>query len=439
MLLKGNQRGGGRQMALHLLNGEGNEHVHVHEVSGFIASDVLGAFNEAHAISKGTKCRQFMYSLSLNPPLNENVPIETFEQTLERVEKKLGLEGQPRVVVFHEKEGRRHAHCVWSRIDTDNMKAINIAHDRRKLNDLSKNLFIEQGWQMPEGFRDKNRKNPLNYNRAEWQQAARIGRKPQEIKRELQECWAVSDNKQSFENALRETGYYLAKGDKRGFVVLDIHGEVYSLSRQLGVKQAALSERLGKSEALPSVSETKMRIDQQLSNLFKKYTNELSTAHHKQMQPLLQHKQSMTLTHRNIREKLKNYQSERWQSEQQRRSTRIRKGFKGLLDKFNGRYWKTRKQNEQEAWQSHLRDQKQREELINQQLTERQSLQIQLNLLREQQNQERIALIRDLSHISPNDHAPDTEKLLEPDHVQTHEPDHWDEQQRPEIDLEPDF
>jgi len=75
MILKGNQRAGGRQMALHLLNGDQNEHVSVHEVSGFMADDVLGALNEAYAVSKGTKCKQFMYSLSLSPPQNENVPI----------------------------------------------------------------------------------------------------------------------------------------------------------------------------------------------------------------------------------------------------------------------------------------------------------------------------------------------------------------------------
>ena len=33
-------------MALHLQNGEQNEHVNVHEVRGFIASDVLGALND---------------------------------------------------------------------------------------------------------------------------------------------------------------------------------------------------------------------------------------------------------------------------------------------------------------------------------------------------------------------------------------------------------
>lgn len=95
MILKGNQRAGGRQMALHLLNSAQNEHVTVHEVSGFMASDVLGALNEAYALSKGTKCTQFMYALSLNPPEMESVPVDVFENALERIEKKLGLEGQP--------------------------------------------------------------------------------------------------------------------------------------------------------------------------------------------------------------------------------------------------------------------------------------------------------------------------------------------------------
>jgi len=55
MILKGNQRAGGRQMALHLLNSGQNEHVTVHEVSGFMASDLLGALNEAYALSKGSE------------------------------------------------------------------------------------------------------------------------------------------------------------------------------------------------------------------------------------------------------------------------------------------------------------------------------------------------------------------------------------------------
>ena len=338
MILKGNQRAGGRQMALHLLNGEQNEHVNVHEVRGFMAEDVLGALNEAYALSKGTKCKQFMYSLSLSPPQDQSVGIETFEQTLERIEKKLGLEGQPRVVVFHEKEGRRHAHCVWSRIDIEAMKAINIAFPKRKLNDIAKSLYLENGWKLPEGFKDKTQKNPLSYTRDEWQQAKRIGRKAADIKRELQECWAVSDDKNSFKNALQEKGYALARGDKRGFVAVDIYGEVYSLTRQLGQKAKDLESRLGKAENQPSVSEVKATIQTQLSTLFKGYTDELNAHHKAQAKPLQHAKVAMIKNHREIRTSLDTFQSQRWQSEEMKRAASIRSGFKGIWDKLNGRY-----------------------------------------------------------------------------------------------------
>jgi len=84
-----------------------------------------------------------MFSVSVNPPQNETALPEYFENALARIEEKLGLSGQSRVVVFHEKEGRRHAHCIWSRIDAQEMKAINLPHYKRKLNEISKKLFLE--------------------------------------------------------------------------------------------------------------------------------------------------------------------------------------------------------------------------------------------------------------------------------------------------------
>lgn len=47
MILKGSQRSGGKQLGLHLLREDQNEHVEVHEVSGFVSETVLGAMKEA--------------------------------------------------------------------------------------------------------------------------------------------------------------------------------------------------------------------------------------------------------------------------------------------------------------------------------------------------------------------------------------------------------
>ncbi len=406
MILKGNQRGGGRQMALHLLNHETNEHVTVHEVRGFMADDVLGALNEAHALSKGTKCRQYMYSLSLSPPEEEHVPVKVFENALERIEKKLGLEDQPRVIVFHEKEGRRHAHAVWSRIDSEEMKAINISHPKRKLNDIARKIFIEQEWRLPEGFRDKSKTSPLNYTRQEWQQALRIGRKADDIKRELQQSWTCSDNKEGFKHALEEQGYYLAQG-RRGFVAVDVHGEIYSLTRQLGKKKPELEAQLGSCDDLPTVEDIKTNIHGRLSKLFKGFADDLNLQHEKETQPLKQEKDELVQAHKEQRETLEKRLQERWQIEENQRIARIRRGFKGIWDKVNGRYWRNRKLNEKETLLALKRDEKEQEKLIFEQQEQRQKLQALIKQLREKQDKEKKALFRDLSQVKLQENAPD--------------------------------
>jgi len=414
MILKGNQRGGGQQMALHLLNVDHNEHVTIHEVKGFVSSDVQGALNEAYALSKGTKCRQFMYSLSLNPPQDAYVSIETFETTLDRVENKLGLENQPRVVIFHEKEGRRHAHCVWSRIDTDEMKAINISHPKLKLKTVAKQLYLENNWDMPKGFIDKSQKDPLNYTRQEWQQALRTNQNPKVIKAALQESWAISDSKIAFENALQDRGYYLARGDRRGYVALDLYGEVYSLSSKIGVKKADLQKRLGKTENLPSVTETKLSISRKLSKKFITYHNELKQKHQQERKPLVHAKQIMKQQHREDRKLQELSHEKRWQAEELERSARLRKGVKGIWDRLTGSHQKTRAKNEKETQKYQQRDKNEKETLISDQLTKRRILQDQIQQLRQKQINECAEFFKSMNQQYKNiDRQDEIRKLYE--------------------------
>lgn len=74
MILQGNQRSGATDLANHLLKDE-NDHVTVHELRGFVANDLHGALREAHAISKATKAKQFMFSLALiRRPMPQSLP-----------------------------------------------------------------------------------------------------------------------------------------------------------------------------------------------------------------------------------------------------------------------------------------------------------------------------------------------------------------------------
>ena len=164
-----------------------------------------------------------MFSLSLNPPLSARVKTEEFEAAIDRIEGELGLSGMPRAIVFHEKQGRRHAHCVWSRIMPDEMKAVQLSYSHNKLMRVARELFIEHGWQMPRGLVQSGDADPRNFSLAQWQQAKRQHKDPRAIKTALQDAWAISDSKASFECALRDRGFWLARGDRRGFVAIDTH------------------------------------------------------------------------------------------------------------------------------------------------------------------------------------------------------------------------
>lgn len=173
MILKGKERGNGKQLATYLLTVADNEHVELHHLRGFSSNTLKSALQEIDAISRGTRARNTMFSLSLNPPPQERVSVREFEKAISDVEKALGLEGQPRAVVFHEKDGRRHAHVVWSRINSKEMKAVNLAHFKLKLKDVSRELLLEHGWKLPKGLMNSKERDPATYSRMEWEQAQR--------------------------------------------------------------------------------------------------------------------------------------------------------------------------------------------------------------------------------------------------------------------------
>lgn len=374
MILVGNQRGGSRNLAAHLLSPE-NEAVEVHEVRGFAADDVHGAFQEAHAMSKGTRCKQFLFSLSFNPPPQEQVHTDVFEDAISRAEDKLGLTDQPRVIIFHEKEGRRHAHVVWSRIDTEEMKAVQLSFTHRKLQDLSRELYLEHGWRMPEGLADKSRSDPRNFTLDEWQQAKRQGHDPRTIKTALQDAWAVSDNKAALANALTERGFTLARGDRRGYLAVDHAGEAYALPKWAGVKTKDVRARLGEADTLPSIEEAKAQFAQEMRPALTRWERQLQDRIDAHLARTESQKCELLERQTAERNTLFDGIEERRIKETQARQERFRTGIAGLWDRLRGEHRRLREENEKEAYDALLRDRREKDELIFAQLEQRRTLQ----------------------------------------------------------------
>lgn len=397
MILKGSQRGGASNLSAHLMNERDNDHITVLEVRGFVARDLHGAFAEAHAISKGTKCEQFLFSLSLSPPKDHTGSVQDFIDAINRAEEKLNLTNQPRAIVLHEKEGRRHAHVVWSRIDAKKMTAINMPHFKRKLNDLARELYLDHGWELPNGLRRDGGKSPLNFTLGEWQQAKRLNLDPREIKQSFIDAWHRSDSAKGFQNALEERGYFLCRGDRRGFVAMDTKGEVFSVARMLGVKTKEVNARLGDPQDFQSVEQTHAAIEAKMSDKLHGFVEDVERKHAKDFEPLKAKRTAMVASHRIERAKLKRGQEKRWQMETKERSARLQNGLKGVWQKLSGAASNIRTQNEHEAWDSLKRDQRQRDDLVKVQMKERQSLQKQIDALRRKHAQDRSILARDIA------------------------------------------
>jgi hypothetical protein len=396
MILKGSQRGGGQDLAVHLMRTDQNEHVRLHETRGFMSDDLRGAFKEAEAISRVTKCRQFLFSLSLSPPEREKVPVDVFEQAIERIEARLGLEGQPRAIVFHEKEGRRHAHCVWSRIDAQSMTARPLSFFKRKLVGVSRELYLEQGWTMPRGLVNAAERNPTNFTLAEWQQAKRQGIDPRWLKQTLQDCWARSDNRRAFVRGLEEHGFFLAKGDKRSFVVVDHAGEVHSLPRALGLKTKDVKDRMGDDVELSSVAEVKRLIGERMSAAMRRHIDEARAEFRARVAVLDRQRVAMTIQHRNMRRDLDQRLDDEWKDETRERMARLPTGLRGLWHRITGRYQEVRGQNEAEAKATRLRHAQEGQKVIEAQLHERSELQREFKTLRQQQAAQLLDLRRDV-------------------------------------------
>ena len=378
MILVGNPRGGASDLASHLLKQE-NELVEVHELRGFVADDLHGAFQESYAISRGTKCKQFLFSLSLNPPKGAEVSNDQFLQAVDRAETKLGLTGQPRAVVFHEKRGddgavRRHAHAVWSRIDSDEMKAVPLPHSKRKMQEVSRDLYLEHGWTMPRGLAVSGERDPRNFSLAEWQQAKRIEQDPREIKAAFQDAWAISDNKAAFTHALQERGYWLCRGDKRGYVALDVHGEVHNIAKRAGVKTKVVRERLGDMEALPSVAETKIEIARTMQRKMDDFQREVAEKEAKEREAAQAKRAALRDHQKAERDALQEALTHRQAAEEKERQARLRTGLLGLWDRLRGERKRTLDRNAQEAEAASIRDRKQELATETAQLAQRREL-----------------------------------------------------------------
>ncbi len=266
MVIKGGSISGAARFAAHLQRTDTNEiRNEVIEMRDVAAPDLRGALREMEAVAAACpNCKKPLYQASINTQAHERMTDEQRMKAVDRLEKELGLTGQPRVVVVHEKnDGREHCHVVWSRIDLDKMRVISDSHNYRKHELVARELEREFGHERVQGAhieRNGQPRPPRTPSHKEIQQGARTGVSPKQAREHLTALWQRADNGKAFAEGLAQSGWILARGDRRDFVAIDQKGGTHSLSRRIdGATAKMVRERLAdlKPETLPSVAEAR--------------------------------------------------------------------------------------------------------------------------------------------------------------------------------------
>jgi hypothetical protein len=264
VVIKGKSVAGAKRLATHLERADTNERVEIKELRGVAGRDLHDALREMELIASACpNCKKPFYHASINTRADERMTPEQRAQAIDRLEKELGLSGQPRAVVAHEKKDREHCHVVWSRIDLDKMRVISDSHNYRKHELVARELEKEFGHERVQGAhieRDGKPRPERTPSHKEHQQAERTGISPKAARALMTEIWRTTDSGAGFQAALEERDWLLARGDRRDFVGIDPRGGTHSLARRIqGATAKDVRERFADLDprALASVAEAR--------------------------------------------------------------------------------------------------------------------------------------------------------------------------------------
>jgi hypothetical protein len=264
VIIKGKSRAGPSQLARHLGRTDTNERVAVLQLDS--AGTPEQAFRDWQTYTLATQGKLGLYHANIDPDAKYDMAPGQWMRAVDILEEELGLKGQPRAVVMHEKHGREHIHVVWARTDMETLRLRSDSQNYQAHERASLRMEREFGHEHVPGKhakrdRDAQPEFPSSeVSHDEWQQGERTGLNHRDRKAQVMALYEASDSGPAFKAALEDAGYMLARGDRRDFVILDEDAKVHSLGRQLPrVTSKDLRAFMAEvdPEALPGVKEAR--------------------------------------------------------------------------------------------------------------------------------------------------------------------------------------
>lgn len=234
MVITGKTRTNAKQLGEYLVTQGENERIEVLDVRGATSWHVPHAVLEFGLAAELTRGRKGLYHATIDPAYGEdNLTQEQWQRCADVLGEQLGLAGQPRVIVLHNKKGRTHAHVVWQR--AKGSVFVSDSHSFRQ-HDKAREIL------------EKEFSHKRTYQ-------------PAQVKNFLTTEWNAATSPEEFYSRITASGFRLAHGERRAYTVLTPEGLKLDLVRQLtGIKTAQVKERLaGLAGKLPHERDMKGR------------------------------------------------------------------------------------------------------------------------------------------------------------------------------------
>ena len=275
MIIKGGSRSNGAQLGRYLMETGENAEVNVLELPDS-ARSVEEAVRDMERMGKATRGEKVLYHAQINPNPGETMWKGDWIRSADILAEKLGMEGQPRVIVYHLKEGylegaREHAHVVFQRTDVEKGRLISDSHNYRKHEAASRQIEQELGhepvptvdrgtsYTQEEARKARQLPAPTQLIRREGSAQTtyvpdgqygpyRSGRgaNPKEVRAFVTTAYQRARGPEEFQDYLWAAKLQIAIGERRAYSLIDEFGNDYTLARMTeGARTSDLKRFLG--------------------------------------------------------------------------------------------------------------------------------------------------------------------------------------------------
>jgi hypothetical protein len=256
----------------HLGNTEANERAELKQIRGVRADSLREALEEMQRQARiNPRVINFMYHADFNPRLDEHLSPEERDRAFEIFEKERGIPTDAaRIVMEHVKEGRKHWHVVWYRLD-DNGRPFSDSLDATVAHHAAKTISYELGLEkvISPLTREPGTPRPKRAPKAwEMYRGDQSGLDTREVTADVTGLLQLCENDgKAFSQALETRGYIFARGDRitagePALMIIDLAGEDHHLPRRIeGMNAKQVNELMRHIDraSLPTIAEAKQQ------------------------------------------------------------------------------------------------------------------------------------------------------------------------------------